>query len=756
MNRIKINVISLLMLCCFAFQVKAQTADLANKVPNIKAEKEYAQNGYASASEIYEKQDPKKLSRETLLKLANSKRLSGDLIEAEKYYRLCLDDISAADDVYNFAQVLVSNGKCKESLQYFNKYKKLSSNGEKLQVITSCDEINRFPFNMHISVKNAEGINSNQLDFCPVYYQNGLIFTSNRDNNMSVNVKDDWTGRSFTDIYFAPAKGQGKYDLPYILSWNIFTQYHDGAVTFSPDYKEMYYSSNNKQGKSKKDMKDLKIYNAIYKNGQWENSDAFQFNSDEYNNCHPTLSFDGNMLIFASDMKGGYGGMDLYYCVKKDNIWSKPVNLGADINTSGNEIFPYFDVEGDLYYSSNGLKGMGGLDIFISHKIRDQFTWSTPVNAGYPFNSIKDDLSFSVSRDGREGYFASNREGGMGEDDIYYWTSNNGSIFNSIGPLATLLNPVVKDKSNGIPIEGANLSTYVAQSKTNDFKTDQNGEIGQQIDPNQLSYVDLSKPGYVNRRIYFNTNDGKTAEPDFTLEKIKSIPFSGNVKDMATNQAIEQANIKLKDTATGEESLVNSTENGAFNTQVSAINDSKVSISKENYLPSEFDLKNSASDYSNGKEIIRDIYLTPAPDFKRKKALVNDLFGSNAKMEDIEIGRSLQVKDIYYDFNKWNIRTDASNILDKLVELLNQYPTMQIELSSHTDCRGTDTSNQKLSQERAQSAVDYLVMHGISLSRLRAAGYGESMIKNNCADGVPCTEEQHQENRRTEVKILKM
>lgn len=732
----------------------AQSNDLSAQVPDIKAEKLYSRDGYQCAIDIYEKEDPKNQNRETQLKIANSYRLTGNTIMAEKYYSLCIDEKSQIQDVYNYAQVLLSNGKCKESLKYFDQYEKSAGTKNFSNIISSCDDITGFPINNHIQVTNAEGLNSKWLDFCPVYYQNGLIFTSGRPDNSEQKVKDFWSGKTFSDVYFASSKGDGKFETPGILSWNLHSQYHDGAVSFGPDGQTMYYSSNNHSGKNKKGIKDLKIYTAKFQNGGWVNTDPFPFNSDEYDNCHPALSADGNVLVFASDMPGGEGGMDLYVCFKRDNVWTKPINLGKQINTSGNEIFPFLDVKGTLYFSSNGLKGMGGLDIFSATKNGNEFFWTSPVNLGQPFNSIRDDLSYTGARSGQEGYFASNREGGLGEDDIYHWVLK--PEYKGLSENLEGLIPIsVVDKESALPIADAKVNLFNEKSESFAFLTNAEGKIGKEVTRKETKFIECEKDGYKpNHKFLTQEMVGNPSKSIIFLEPETYQPMRGNVVDRSTDQPIQDAEILITNLSTGEVRSLRSKSDGSYSTTLLCANDYKFSVTKPDYLKNEDDFHKNEILCRSDKSIIKDFHLTPYKINDKRKQLSAALLGNES--EKFEAGRSFEVKDIYYDYNKFAIRKDAAKVLDKLVDLLKEFPEMEIELSSHTDSRGRDSYNQKLSQQRADSAVKYLIQKGIQASRLRAAGYGESLLKNNCEDGVNCSEDEHQINRRTEIKILKL
>jgi len=320
--------------------------------------------------------------------------------------------------------------------------------------------------------------------------------------------------------------------------------------------------------------------------------------------------------------------------ISPDGSWGKCFNAGHAINTSGDEMFPTVASDGTLYYSSNGLPGMGGLDIYYSKG--NLYQWDKPVNMGYPVNSPGDDFSYVLNNDLKSGYFSSNRVNGKGGDDIY-------------------------------------------------------------------SFVD-QKPN-------------------------NSLTIRGIVYDKKTGSCLPDANVTLSDSSLTILAKQMSKPDGSFLFTINKIDFYKLKGTKDRYYPDTANIR--------GQDTLSDTIRTVA-------LYLDPLF---------EKGKTFRLENIHYNFDKDNIRSDASIILDGLVEIMHENPTLNIELASHTDCRGTDTYNQNLSQRRAQSAVDYLVSRGISRSRMVAKGYGESRLVNRCADGVACSEAEHQENRRTEFTV---
>ena len=272
--------------------------------------------------------------------------------------------------------------------------------------------------NPNVILKNATKVNTGDLEFSPVFYQNGIVYVSSRYKSGAIDKK---IGETFFELFYSELDRNGTPLDPQDFSVNVNSQVHEGPVAFNRQGNLIYFTRNNmKKGVRKADSQGvtrLKIYEASKGAFDWEEVHELPFNNDEYSTCHPALSADGRRLYFTSDMPGGYGGFDLYFVERRGGTWSMPINLGPEINTPQNEVFPYIHESGTLFFSSTGHSGYGGLDIFMID-ISGQ-TWSQVSNLGKPFNSERDDLGFILAPDGKYGFLTSDRTGGYGKDDIY-------------------------------------------------------------------------------------------------------------------------------------------------------------------------------------------------------------------------------------------------------------------------------------------------------------------------------------------------
>jgi len=742
--------IHLILLILMTGQINAQTSV---KTKMKKADELYQKDGYMAAAKLYaQMQEQDKSNPELLSKLANSYRLNGNSSEAEFYYSKYLNTASKKEDQLNYAHTLLSNGKCKDAVKWYQNYINAGGEKENVHFITSCDDLNGFPIDGNVKVFNAEGLNSPYLDFSPSFYQNGLLFSSGRPISKTLKRKDLWSQKDFAGMYYSESQGNGKFKHTRNMKWDLNKKYHVGVVSFTPDKKHMYYSANNQNGKSQKKIRDLKIYIAKLEYNKWVNDGAFTHNSDQYKTCHPALSPDGKSIVFSSNMPNGFGGMDLYVSKNEGGAWGKPINLGSEINTSGNEIFPFIDASTILYFSSDGLMGIGGLDIFYALQNLDLNNWINPVNIGIPFNSNKDDLGFIVTSAGVDGYFSSNRPGGMGEDDIYYWTNLPDQNGYAKEGLVTL---IIKDKITLTPLPDAVVKLIDSEDKSSGFLTDETGRIGKTFKPEAIRMVQAEKKGYQPNQLYITNNMAGDPEKSILyLEPLTTQSLTGRIMDATDNKPIAGADIYFTNGTNGQIVKATSDSDGIYEFPLECNNEYNVVAGKTDYIQTSLIIPSSEIPCTNSKSIVKDFYLNTAVKANIRKDMRKKYLGD--ENENFNIGRSFEVKDVLYDYNKFNIRKDADKSLADLVKLLQEYPNMEIELSSHTDSRGKASYNQWLSQKRAESAVQYIISNGISANRLRAAGYGEAALRNFCSDGMKCTEEQHQENRRTEIKILKL
>ncbi|ERJ59379.1 OmpA family protein [Sphingobacterium paucimobilis] len=614
-----------------------------------RAEQEFLRMEYANAAQSYEQLvlDKKKPKTEDLERLAESYYYIKRYELAENWLsRAVLLEDASKEAHLKYAEVLKQQGKYLEAKEQYTKYMgKYGTSPEIERAVVGADSAAYWMEHpTKHQVNNERVVNTALSEFGLTPTASGALYAT--EPNSLLSEKSGMTGQPYLRVYSAERRIDGSLHYPNLMTESFNNSaYHVGpvAVNLANDvlYVTRTYAGKDAQKykahaqRWKKQNLELKIYR---KNGEAWIEDDFPYNNvKEYSVGHAALNKDETILYFASDMPGGQGGVDIWYSeLQQDGSWGTPQNVGSQVNTSGDEMFP--SVEGEeLYFSSTGHIGMGGLDIFKANGAKASFT--KPVNMGYPINSASDDFAFINSMDDdmhTMGYLSSNRTGGVGSDDIY--------SFSLTKPRLNIeLITLVKDKKTGEILDQAIVMLYEEGKVIARGKTDHQGEIRFDVDKG-LSY-----------RVYGERE--------------------GYMADSASFSAV----------------------------------------------------------YSQRDTTIQ---------------LVLNLQPVN------KVGEKFVLENIYYDFDKHNIRPDAALILDKLVATMRNNPTLKIELSSHTDSRGAKKYNEKLSQRRAQAAVDYIVGKGIDRERLVAKGYGESRLVNKCADGVDCTPEEHQANRRTEVEVI--
>jgi outer membrane protein OmpA-like peptidoglycan-associated protein len=321
------------------------------------------------------------------------------------------------EDYYNYAMLLKTDGKYDESNKWMDKFNELKP--EDLRAKDYAANKNEFAnWSKDDGKYKVEhlNINTDAEDFGPSYYKNKIVFVSTGANPDLMKRTYNWNGKPFLNMYVSEVDNN-QLKSPEKFNKGLNGKLHDGPASFSKDGNYMAFTRNNYDTKRKDKIINLQICFSSYKDEKWSKPESFVLNNKEYSVGHPCLTADGNTMYFSSDMPGGYGGADIYRITKDEKgTWGKAENLGNKVNTEGDELFPFYDENNKtLYFSSNGRFGLGGLDIFIC-EIKDS-GYGRIYNAGYPLNTQYDD--FSVIVNDNKGYFASNRTGGSGDDDIY-------------------------------------------------------------------------------------------------------------------------------------------------------------------------------------------------------------------------------------------------------------------------------------------------------------------------------------------------
>eukprot|EP01029_Cantina_marsupialis_P005135 TRINITY_DN1548_c0_g1_i1.p1 TRINITY_DN1548_c0_g1~~TRINITY_DN1548_c0_g1_i1.p1 ORF type:complete len:786 (-),score=128.94 TRINITY_DN1548_c0_g1_i1:1121-3478(-) len=580
----------------------------------------YAQSLYEKA---YKKSKDKEAKADIAFKAASCFDQVNQGRKASSWYRKAImnrDTFSNA--VLNLAYVEVKNGRMEEAEENFWEYVDLKpevkKEGDPSEMLERIKKWEEFPGRYKVEL--LKDFSSTSSDFAPIYMgkdTNVIFFSSNRKLKDKPK-KDGVTGEYYSNIFEShysnevvrkSRKKKGKKAttrkvLVDTYQWSkargvgdtINSDWNEGAACFSPEADVLYYTSSMKVNKNNQGTK---IFVVKREDDGWGRVSQLDLVPDSLSVGHPSISADGNILYFVSDMPGGYGGNDIWMAKKSGSSWSEPQNLGRPINTPNDELFPYIKENGDLFFASDRTEGMGGLDIYQAKREKTG-VW-TVENMKYPINSTADDFAMVFQIGQEKGMFTSSRK--KGNDDIYRF----------------------------------------------DFV------------PLQFSFV-------------------------------------GNVVNSESKEPVEKARVHIV-SSDGKQKDVKANQEGKFTVDL---------------LPGlEYVVMVSADGYLNGKELVNTLDLTVSRNFKA-------MIGLNP------IEKPIELPNIFYDFGSWTLRDESKTALDGLVETLNDNPKITIELGSHTDFVGSESTNQGLSQKRAQSVVDYLIEKGINWDRLVAQGYGEA------------------------------
>lgn len=776
MKYVKIQFLfSLICLMGLSFSLNAQT----------KADEVYDMLGYKASLPLYD-QIPD-LSLEQMIRIANAYRLNHDTQNAEKWYSQVADKSTEPIHKFFYAQMLQSNGNLAEAKKYFLEYDNaVGGDDSRGKVLASAiDRITEFK-DTEVELKNESALNSEKLDFSPSYFNNGVVFVSTRNGAVkSVNGTDCWIDDNFMDLYLSEKDDEGGLGKAKLFSNEISTKFHEGPLTFTKNGETVYFTRNDynfgKRGKSADGTTKLKIYSATKKAGVWGKATELGFNSSERTHQHPTISSGGDKLYFASDREGGFGGMDIWVSEFTGGKWGTPKNLGAEVNTPGNEAFPFIHDDGTLYYASDGLGGLGGYDIFQT--TQDGETWTNVSNIGTPYNSNMDDFGFILNVTGTEGYLTSDREGGYGQDDIYSFIAPKGIPKKKNTTFVSTI--CTYDAASSARIAGSTVEIY--QRMADGSLGDILDEYRIKLDPvndNEYTLRFLKADGNMGDAETFTTNAGgqfeypmvadknyvfvakkagySDVETEYSsegltegveycipMEKTNCLSLRGVITNSTYGNRLPGASITLTNKCTGDDIEVKSDISGEFYFPCLDCGcDFILKGTKKGFNTDTENISTKNEDCSTGKTLSAalEIYMGP----QTRPVGTGSIPGPGPIP-----GYTIELTDIFYDFDQDYIREgDAQRELNQIVSLMRSHPGMTIELGSHTDTRGTDIYNRNLSQRRANQAKAYIVSKGIASSRIQAKGYGEDVPRNQCLDRVECTEEEHQYNRRTEVKVL--
>jgi outer membrane protein OmpA-like peptidoglycan-associated protein/tetratricopeptide (TPR) repeat protein len=697
------------ILFVFSIQLlQAQEQDLA------RAKKYFDRTFYAEAIPLYEAIIVDNTTQEVVKNLADCYYYTNDLKNAQKYYRFLTKNYykDLQEEYYfRFSQTLKAVNKYDEANTVLKEYYLKSANTEGLlQLEKSIKELeNVSAIGKRFDIKNL-GLNTANSEFGAVRVGENLIYATVKKKPGLFDKVYKWNNETYLNLVSVKLKNINSPDsIVNYLDKGLNSRAHESNAIFTRDGKTMYFTRNNsKDGRKKKNkekISNLQIFKAELINGKWSNVTSLPFNNENYSTEHPALSYDEKTLFFASDMPGTLGSLDIFSVSISGNTYGTPKNLGSNINTDKKEQFPFVSKDNKLYFSSNGLAGYGSLDVFVSDINGNEY--SRALNVGLPVNSGVDDFAFSIDSDTKEGYFSSNRAGGKGSDDIYQIKETKALI---IEDCMQLLAGVITDVDTKLPLENALVILQDAdKNELQKVSTGADGGFSFTVDCEKAFVVLASKENYTNNSKSFRLGKTRKLKNDasMTLKSLEIIKQEEQLIVVQKKKEEEMAQQKKK-----EEEIAQKEEEVKEKAKEKAIAEVKKKEKLDKIIAQE-------------KDVVKD----------NKDRVV------------------IKTDPIYFDYDLWYIRKDSKPTLKRVVELMNKYPDMILEIGSHTDTRGNERYNANLSERRAESTKEFLVDLGIAENRIVARGFGESQPVVDCKTETSCTEEQHELNRRSEFVV---
>lgn len=745
---IKKILVSFILLISLCF---SQTINAQRKVLNI-ANKQFEEKQYVSAQETYKKVLKSNYkSPDVLEKLGDSYYFNSQLIEAEVWYAQLKaefpDDVTE-EYLFRYAQCLRAKEDYDKADQVIDEYhQRTKGDGLQSQSLNDANYIKRIEYQSNrYEIKN-ENINSSFTDFGSAVYGDSIVFSSSRDTLLIKKRIHKWTDESFLSLYVANTDEETG-DLINVKPFaeELNTKFHESTPVFSADGNTMYFTQN-KIGKNKKELDILGIYRSSKTaNGSWSVPEELSINEKSFSVAHPSLDINKNVLYFSSDKQGGYGDSDIYGVnIDSDGNLGIPYNLGTQINTPGKETFPFITNDNELYFSSNGHSGLGGLDVYYVD-LKKEVT--EIINVGRSINSNRDDFAFIIDSDSKKGYFSSNREGGKGKDDIY-------SLIELI-PIRSFDINVIKgtvlDTETKIPVEGSVVSIYDQNNNLIEQQTIlDDGEYNFSSEQLKNAYViRAEKEGY---KLYEHFID-KTGYQDVYYKAIELEKAYDSSKILSAN--FSELNDVYKFELIVDPTHFSNAEDGLSSSSKRKLDKisellkkySKINVAIKAYLEDD-DYSNLANDRA---EVVKKYIIEQGID--RKKLVAEGVPRGSVKLEKRFQLIMVIPMPIEFNLNSEDLRQNAEIALNKVVDLMRIYPSMKMEVHGHTDSRSSFWYNKRLSVSRMRAAMNYITNDGeIYWKRLRGKAYGERKLYNECADGVPCSEEKHEKNRRCEFIV---
>jgi peptidoglycan-associated lipoprotein len=599
-----------------------------------------AANMYRDLLNLKNKNSEVKTKRgEILFRLGECYRKMNKTSDAKKWYLQAQGaGYNESDLYYGLGSIQLMEGNYAEAKISFQTAKDKNPSDKRIEAkLQSCDMYEVYgKANTQYDIKPVENLNTRGSEYGLSFYEDKLIFASTGINSSKKEISER-TGLPYSDLYTSSPDSRSLYGKVEKLEGTSEAHSNEGTFCFDMQTNQLYCT------RCETNNRGCYIAKIDIKNGRYKEGGKLQLGNQTYGIGHPYITDDGNRIYFTSVMEGGYGGADLWYVDRSaGGEYGAPVNLGSNINTPGDEVFPSF-IDGVLYFSSDGHPGLGGLDLFASY-VEDDGNFGKPFNLRSPFNSSWDDFNLVHRPGSNTGLFISNRNNATSSDDIY--------AFDNFPPRLIIFTGHVYDKETNEPLK--DYTVIVSEGNTKIYEQRVTGDAGYflYMGPNRKYDIKVNAPDHLTSTQLIST-DG--------------------VKNFA---------------------------------------------------------ELSASTYLNQEERQVEQPVLTVVDSVKIMMIV--------------------MKDIFYEFDKFRLTESSKVELDRYLSYFSQYPNMTVEIGSHTDSRGTNSYNLKLSEQRAKAVVDYFISRGVNPRRLQWKGYGEEELLIPNAR----VESEHQANRRTVFKVL--
>jgi outer membrane protein OmpA-like peptidoglycan-associated protein len=754
-------------------------------------------------------------------KLADCYRMTGDLEKAEIWYRNAITNGNQNTTCrLNYAKVLQSNGKFQEAKDQFLLYEEISGEYEQGErFIASCemamkvkDDKNRY------EIQPVSRLNTNYSDIIAINSKDELFFATRGKRSEIGTMKGSKSESSDYDFYQAKKHGDGSIADIKPIKGGMNSPYDDvGAVKMPGSDLVLFTRSEQPDGSAKKKTvgnnetpSQVKILGAKRMGRKMDEVADLPINfADGNSNFHPAIHPNGDMVVFASDREGGFGGADLYMIRRVDGKWTQAENLGPSVNSQGDDLFPTFNKQGHLFFASDGNVGFGGLDLFTSDF--EDGAWTGTTNMGSGINSPKDDFGIIWDPSTSSGYFNSNRNAATG-DDIY-------SFKRTPGIAGQVFDGLTKE-----PLPGSIVRLKDIHGNEKIIISDGVGQFSEPCKDNTGYLVTIDAPGFHTWRDTFWTKSipqGRDINMDVYLEVEQVFEMNGYVHDQADGARLGTADIEVIQNGAVQRTLNATADSADYRLRLQPGEDYTVIFKKDDYVPrivnlsltnfrgvevrtrnvpmarGEYVLVNgsvveegtvgtpishaaiqiinnntqevvdSAMSLKNGTFWVAipwdsmsnySIISSKEGFFSTSRHIevrdTNNMSISIA-MEDADFGLDNSIKVIHYGYNQAALDLISKKDLNEIYFFLMRNPLAKLEVRSHTDSRGTTKYNLELSRRRSESVIQYIqARKPIPTERFVSWGFGEEFLVNDCNDGVPCDETAHALNRRTELKVV--